>query len=214
MESKRIEIGTLFSSLTTVLTIEVAMRVVISNSQWHPMIALGVARLIETSLIILIVLVSGKGLSSIGLAGSKIAFGLKKGLVWSAGVGLVACFGFGVLFFFGIDALTLVRTPLPIKTAEIVIFFFIGGLVAPVAEEVFFRGMLYGFFRRWGAMVAIILSTLIFVLFHPMSQGVPITQVVGGLVFALAYEIEGSLLVPIFIHGLGNLAIFTLSLIF
>jgi len=42
--------------------------------------------------------------------------------------------------------------------------------------------------------------------------GIPLPQVVGGLVFAVAYEIEESLMVPIIIHVLGNLAIFTLSL--
>jgi hypothetical protein len=42
--------------------------------------------------------------------------------------------------------------------------------------------------------------------------GIPLAQVVGGIVFAVAYEIEGSLMVPITIHVLGNLAIFTLSL--
>jgi hypothetical protein len=44
-------------------------------------------------------------------------------------------------------------------------------------------------------------------------QGVFVHQVVGGIVFAVAYEVEGSLLVPITIHVLGNMAIFTLSLI-
>jgi len=32
-------------------------------------------------------------------------------------------------------------------------------------------------------------------------------------VFALAYELEGSLLAPIVIHSLGNLAIFSLMLL-
>ena len=72
--------------------------------------------------------------------------------------------------------------------------------------------MLYGFFRRWGVVVAIVVSTGVFVLAHPISQGFPIPQAVGGIVFALAYEIEGSLMTPIVIHVLGNLALFTLSL--
>jgi len=51
------------------------------------------------------------------------------------------------------------------------------------------------------------------VLAHPIFPGIPLPQVVVGIVFAVAYEIEGSLMVPITIHILGNLAIFTLSLI-
>ena len=54
---------------------------------------------------------------------------------------------------------------------------------------------------------------MMFVLAHPIFPVIPIPQVVGGIVFAVAYEIEGSLMVPITIHAQGNLAIFTLSLI-
>jgi hypothetical protein len=39
------------------------------------------------------------------------------------------------------------------------------------------------------------------------------TQIVGGVLFAIAYEIEGNLMTPITIHSLGNLAIFTISLV-
>jgi|LGVF01.1.fsa_nt_gb hypothetical protein len=35
----------------------------------------------------------------------------------------------------------------------------------------------------------------------------------GGILFAVAYETSGSLAAPIVIHVLGNLAIFTVSLI-
>ena len=59
---------------------------------------------------------------------------------------------------------------------------------------------------------ALVLSTLIFVLLHPTISGFPLPQVVGGLVFAVAYEVEGNLLVPITIHALGNMAIFALAL--
>jgi hypothetical protein len=61
-------------------------------------------------------------------------------------------------------------------------------------------------------VVAVILSTLLFVLPHAIQQRSPITQVVGGIVFAVAYEVEDSLMVPIIIHVLGNMAIFLISL--
>ena len=54
---------------------------------------------------------------------------------------------------------------------------------------------------------------MMFVLAHPIFSGIPLPQTVGGIVFAVAYEIDGSLMVPITIHILGNLTIFTLSLI-
>jgi membrane protease YdiL (CAAX protease family) len=213
MEANKIEIKTLAISIAAIVSAEVATSVMISKGLYGPMIILGAVRLLEIILIILIVLIWGKGISSIGLARSKIALGLKKGLIWSAGFGMVACFAFVVLFAAGSDPLKLIQVQLPTRHGEIALFFLIGGMVAPIAEEVFFRGILYGFFRRWGVVVGLVLSTLIFVLIHPINHGVPITQLVGGIVFALAYEVEGSLMVPITIHALGNIAIFTLSLI-
>jgi membrane protease YdiL (CAAX protease family) len=212
MEANKIRIKTLFISIATIAFIEAA-RIVIFRSYFNPMVILGVARVLETGLIILIVLVWGKDLSSIGLAPSTMSLGLKKGVIWSAGFGLVTFFGFIVLSLVDIDPLTLIHTPLKGKGNEIVLFFLIGGLVAPIAEEVFFRGILYGFFRRWGVLLALILTTAIFVLAHPVFPRIPVTQMVGGIIFALAYEIEESLMVPITIHVLGNMAIFTLSLI-
>lgn len=211
MEADKIETKTLIISLATMVCIEVATRFVISKGLYNQMIILGVTRLLEIILVMLIVQTWGRGLPSIGLARSKMVPGAKKGLIWSAGFAMVAFFGFVVLFVVGINGLTLIQAHLPKKPSEITLFFVVGGMLGPVAEEIFFRGILYGFFRRWGVVVALVLSTLIFVLTHPTNQGVPVTQVVGGVVFAVAYEAEGSLMTPITIHALGNMAIFTLS---
>jgi hypothetical protein len=73
--------------------------------------------------------------------------------------------------------------------------------------------MLYGFFRRWGILAALIPTTVIFTLAHPVCSHISATRIVGGIIFAVAYEMEASLMVPITIHILGNMAIFTLSLI-
>ena len=213
MEAGKIKIKTLCISLATIAFIEVAIKIAVSRSYLNAMMILGAARLLEAVLIVLIVSVWGKGMPSIGLAPSTIVRGIKKGLIWSAAFGLVTFLAFIVLFLFDINPLKFIHTHLPEKTSEIILFFLIGGIVGPIAEEVFFRGMLYGFLRRWGILVALILTTLIFVLAHPVFPGIPATQVVGGLIFAVAYEVEGSLMVPITIHILGNMAIFTLSLI-
>ena len=95
---------------------------------------------------------------------------------------------------------------------ELALYFVIGGFIAPVAEELCFRGILYTFFRRWGIMTAMVASTAIFVMLHTI-HGLPVIQIVGGIVFAMAYETSRNLTVPITIHCLGNLAIFTLSLL-
>ena len=214
MEAKEIQLKTLFLCLAAVIAVELATWVVASKSVYHPMLILAGGRLLQILLIVLIIMIWGKGLSSIGLARSGMVSGLKKGLLWSAGFGAIAslvCIG---LFAAGINPLTLIRIRLPRQTADLVLFFIVGGIVGPVAEELFFRGILYGFLRRWGVIVALVLSTLIFVLCHPISHGIPVTRLVGGFLFALAYEIGGSLIVPITIHTLGNLAIFSISFLF
>ncbi|MGD8777202.1 MAG: type II CAAX endopeptidase family protein [Syntrophobacterales bacterium] len=213
MEAKEIHIKTLFLCLGAVLTVELGTWIVTPKSGYHPMLILTAARLLQIFMIILIVLLWGTGLSSIGLARSEMVSGLKKGLLWSAGFGAIAAIASIGLFVASINPFTLIKTPLPTQTVDLALFFLVGGMVGPAAEELFFRGILYGFFRRWGVIVALILSTLIFVLCHPIGHGIPVTRVVGGILFAVAYEVGGSLIVPITIHTLGNLAIFTISLI-
>ena len=90
------------------------------------------------------------------------------------------------------------------------LFFIVGGVVAPVAEEIVFRGIIFGYLRRWGLPAAVLVSTALFAALH--LPAIPVTQVVGGMVFAIAYHLSGSLMTPILIHTLGNLAIFSLSL--
>jgi len=213
MEAKKIEIRIFVLSLATLVLIETASTLSISWIKISPLVITGVVRLIETALIIIIVIVWGQGLPSIGLAPSKMVKGLIRGLFWSAGFGIITFFVFIALFLVDINPLTLIHTRLPAKSWETVLFFLVAGIIGPVTEEILFRGIIYGFFRRWGVLTALILSSVIFVLAHSTLSAIPVPQIVGGVIFAIAYEKEGSLIVPITIHALGNMAIFALSLI-
>ncbi len=213
MEAKKVELKILIISLAAIIPIELVMKAVITKNQYLPIVILGAARLFETSLMIMIFFVWGKGISSVGLAPSKMIHGLKKGLIWSACFGIITFLVFAVLYAVGQNPLAIIKTRLPSNHSEIILFFLIGGFIAPITEEIFFRGILYGFFRRWGVLVALILSTLLFVFVHPIGSRIPLPQVVGGIVFAVSYEMTGSLLTPITIHILGNTAIFTLSML-
>ena len=212
MRVRLIEIRILVLSVAAVLATEALTTLVILQTACPPMLALGIARLLETMLLFLIVTTLGKGMSSIGLDRNNIIPGLKKGLIWSVAFGLCALLGFAVLFAARINPLNMIKTGLPPNTLELALYFAVGGLMGPVAEEVFFRGIIYGFLRRWGILVAILGTTAIFVVAHSVRTGVPLTQTIGGIVFAIAYEMEGNLMVPIVIHVLGNMAIFALSL--
>ena len=214
MEAKKIEVKIFFLSLATLVLIETTAVLLFSGIRISPMVLTGAIRLIEMALIMLIVLFWGQGLSSIGLGPSKMVKGLVRGLFWSAGFGIITFFAFIALFLVDINPLALIHTRLPGKSEEIVLFFLVAGMIGPVAEEIFFRGIIYGFFRRWGVLAALLLSSVMFVLAHFATVGIPVTQMVGGIIFAIAYEKEGSLIVPITIHTLGNMAIFTLSLIY
>lgn len=211
VEAKKFEIRPLLVSIAVIVLIEIASGVVISRTSWNPMGVLGATRLLEMCVIIVIFSIWADGMSSIGLGYSKVVPGFKKGVLWSAAFGLITFFAFGALFLLNIDPMKLIHMRLPSKTHGIVLFFLIGGLVGPIAEEVFFRGVIYGFFRRWGVLIAVVLSSALFVLAH--LPGIPVTQLIGAVVFALAYEKAGSLTAPITIHVLGNSAIFALSLI-
>jgi membrane protease YdiL (CAAX protease family) len=211
MEANRITVKSLIISIGAVLCIEAAAGEITGRSPLNPTMLLGVIRLSEIALLVAAAVLWGNGLSSVGLARSSAAHGFVWGLIWSAGFGISAIIAYLILYVMGINGMTLIHAHIPRRPGNIALLFLVGGVVAPAAEEIFFRGFLYGFFRRWGVFVALTLSTLIFALAHPGFPSIPLTQVVGGIAFAMAYEIEGSLMTPITIHVLGNTAIFALS---
>jgi len=214
MEADKIKIKPVFISIAVLFLTEAVAKVLFSESLLSPMITLGATRLLEAFLFIMIIVTWGKGLHSIGLSRYQILPGIMRGLIWSAAFGIIVSFIFGALYIAGINPFALIQVRLPNRTQDLLFFFFVGGLIAPITEEIFFRGIIYGFFRRWGVVVAISLSTLIFVFAHMIDTALPVTQVIGGIVFAAAYEVEGKLMVPISIHVLGNIAIFSLSILF
>ncbi len=84
-------------------------------------------------------------------------------------------------------------------------------LVGPAAEEVFFRGLLYGWLRvRWGIRPALGLSAALFALLH--GDPVAFVPILGlGLLFGWVYERTGSLLAPVSIHVLHNAGMLALA---
>lgn len=77
-------------------------------------------------------------------------------------------------------------------------------VVAPVTEEVIFRGYLYPVAKRYaGRGVAVLFSALFFSMIHLNAMALlPLTLLAVGLV--LAYEWSGSIWVPIGIHAIFN----------
>ncbi len=78
------------------------------------------------------------------------------------------------------------------------------GVIVPIAEEIFFRGFLYGGLRkRAGVVGAMIVSTLFFTALH-LSVGLFIPIFVLGLFLAYLYEYTGSLYPGILLHSANN----------
>ena len=71
-----------------------------------------------------------------------------------------------VLYWTGHNPLAIVQSPLPSAKVELAAFMLVGGFIAPVAEELCFRGILYTYFRRWGIIPALLGSTVL-LLFLP-----------------------------------------------
>ncbi len=199
--------------MIAILAVE-CLAVLFGKTQLNNMIIIGAARCIEIGLLLFIVYrVETNGIQVLGIHLSQVRRPLLRGVLWSLGFGLVVILAALFLKLAGIEPLGLIATKLTLSRFSLLAFFLVGGIISPVAEEMFFRGVLFGYLRRWGVWTAMGGSTLLFVLAHAPGRGIPLPQLVGSLLFAWAYEKEKNLLVPITIHVLGNLAIFTISLI-
>jgi membrane protease YdiL (CAAX protease family) len=79
-----------------------------------------------------------------------------------------------------------------------------GGIAVPFAEELFFRGVLYTWFRgHWSIWPSVILSALVFGVAH-LDIAVGLTAFILGLILALVYEYSQSLWTSVLIHALNN----------
>jgi hypothetical protein len=211
MESGRIALKTLGRASAGVIAIEAAAGTIIGQGWLAPLAGTACARLLDIVWMALLISRLPQGWSRLGLDRRSWMAGLLKGWVWSAGFGLAAILGWGLLNALGFDAMGFLKSSPAGRPGNLAFLLLVGGLIGPVAEEIYFRGLIYGYCRHWGFWPALGLSTLAFTLPHSGASTLLVTQIVGGLVFAAAYEVEKKLLVPITIHVLGNLALFSLA---
>jgi membrane protease YdiL (CAAX protease family) len=111
------------------------------------------------------------------------------------------------LYWVGIDSLT------PPDTAQkaldeagdsIVVTIVLVGILGPIAEEIFFRGyVLPGLVKRFGIGWSLLLSSLIFGLFH-IDPGAIVPTFALGLALGWVYLKTGSIWPAMFAHGLHN----------
>lgn len=116
------------------------------------------------------------------------------------------------------------------------LFVFLGVVVAPIVEEIVFRGFLFNALRtsfrsdkalrlfrhvEMGDLAAGLASGLVFGLFHMNFMQFPALNwaalpiyTVTGMVLAESYRRSGSLYVPILVHAFNNLTVMALTYLF
>jgi len=213
MKRNEITSEVLIYASVMLIFIESLTVVAISKTSLQSLPLIGLARIAETVFLLFIISRLRDGLVTLGFAANKIPQGLKKGLFWSACIGISSAIVLGVLYFLNSNLLDIFKSQAPTSISGLILLFIVGGFISPIAEEIFFRGIVFGFLRRWGFILALLVSTILFGLAHALTSGAFFIQIIGGLIFTIAYEVEKNLLVPITIHVLGNMAIFTLSLL-
>jgi hypothetical protein len=79
-----------------------------------------------------------------------------------------------------------------------------GAILAPLVEEIFFRGFVFaGLRQRWNWQKAALISAGLFALVHFVPTSV-IPIFILGFIFALLYQASGSIWPAILMHMLTN----------
>lgn len=92
----------------------------------------------------------------------------------------------------------------PLSARDFGLLILLVAVIAPIAEELFFRGMLYPLLRqRWSPAIAIVVNGFVFALIHFIPILIPGLFFVG-MVLAWVRERSGSLIPCILVHALQN----------
>lgn len=104
----------------------------------------------------------------------------------------------------GADFVELVASGMPVWV--IVVFALSSVVVAPVAEEVFFRGYVHAVFRARFPAHALFLSSALFAFVHfYVIHLIPVFLI--GVLLAVLYQRRGSLVAPMVAHAFSNLVV-------
>jgi membrane protease YdiL (CAAX protease family) len=161
----------------------------------------------------------GAGLPELGFRAPRQGWGVMVALIVGAYLGAIFLVNlYGVLIdLFGLDALQ-PSQQLPSDFYDHTGVVIISGIaivfMAPVAEEIFFRGFIFGGLRHYVALpIAGLLSGGLFSLAHG-DPGLVIPFTCVGLVLAVIYEYTRSLYAAIGVHFVFNTLSFLLLLLF
>jgi len=186
------------TAILGVSIIEIAMRFLYGHIGINPFLYTLIARLVQTALIL--------GIAFDG-SGIKTRFFKKEIFI---GIGCIAIFGILVLSADIISRFILHGGVLRMLLKKQLVsnpflFFFVGCLVGPFVEELFFRGLVQSLARQYvPAFAAIAISS---VFFASMHGSLSVVQLVGGVMFGTIYEWRGSIWTGYIFHVAANIGI-------
>ncbi|MDG0867052.1 CPBP family intramembrane glutamic endopeptidase [Candidatus Lucifugimonas marina] len=126
--------------------------------------------------------------------------------MWLVGLS-VLMFWVQALYWFGVDSLVppdTAKKALDEAGGSIVVTIVLVGILGPIAEEIFFRGyVLPGLVKKFGIGWALLLSSVMFGLFH-IDLGAIVPTFALGLALGWVYLKTGSIWPAMFAHGLHN----------
>jgi len=159
----------------------------------------------------------------VALVRTKVTSARDMGLTHVAAGSVLRGLGWGLLFILVSETLTILLRGLglgqtqsaqfPVENAGLagrIAVVIAGCVLAPVAEEIFFRGFVFRAMKaRKGLARALIYSSALFGLIHlNLAAFLPIG--VGAVILALAYERSGDLWTAIVAHATNNIFAFAL----
>ena len=200
-----VPLKTLILSFALVLGVETGIAFLPLPPPWPT----ALARSLELFFLLLLLRATPGGLAGAGLSRETLWLGLALGATWSLIFGLAVALAAGIFYLAGGDPLAFFTPafPPPLTPAFLARGIFIQVVLAPPAEEIFFRGILQGFFRPLGRFFAIALAAIFFAALHS-GGGLPPIPLIGGVLFGLALEKSKGLWASILIHALGNFFLF------
>jgi membrane protease YdiL (CAAX protease family) len=118
---------------------------------------------------------------------------------------------FSILSGIGINVIT-PELPFPSSTIGVILYFIAIAIVAPLTEEILFRGVMLNELKPYGNMSAIVITSLLFGFIHGTPYAFFYATAIG-LVLAYITIKTGSILYAVITHMLFNSASFVLQYI-
>ena len=147
---------------------------------------------------------------------------LLENVIWVLTIGIGSAYLFSYIGEFIVNLLLPANTSeatnqtlvVTLVSSNMLLMTFQAVILAPIVEELFFRGLIFNKLRQKSVFWAHLISAFLFGLLHvysyilagDMSEWIKlIPYMTAGLAFSYAYEKRQNIIAPIFLHGVKNL---------